>query len=105
MRIAPASEVLKHSERWSYIEVEVDDLIWEHMRTWAESLQGAKYDFLGLFGFFLPFNIQDKKKWYCSEIISHFLWRLGILDKRYKRISPRRLAKVLAKIFHEPIQL
>jgi len=54
-----------------------------------------KYDYAGLFGFFSPFNIHDKNKWYCSEICAWLAYLLRILPKRHKRISPRRLARKL----------
>ena len=98
VRIAPALEVLKHPDRWAYIELDVSDEAWAKILPWIEALDKSKvkYDFLGLFGFFSPFNIQDKKKWYCSEICMNILWKLGVC-KRHKRISPRRAAKVLSE--------
>jgi len=51
----------------------------------------------GIFGFLQPFNTQDEKKWYCSEICAWFLFMARVLDKREKRISPRRLSKKLIK--------
>jgi len=95
VRFAPANEVLKHPERWAYMEFEVDDLLWQSTLTFMEMQLGMLYDFPGIFGFFLPWNTQDKNKWYCSEICARIAFVLGLTDKLYKRISPRRLAKVL----------
>ncbi len=104
VRIAPASEVLHNPDRWAYIEVEVSDEDWARFKPQIERMSesGIKYDFLGLFGFFFPINIQDKKRYYCSELVAYILWRLNLTPKRHKRISPRRLAKVLSKLYGEP---
>lgn len=101
VRFAPASEVLKHPERWSYIKVEVDLERLEIALEEAKKLVGRKYDFWGIFGFIQPFVIQDEKRWYCSEIINWFAVLCGIAWHE-KRISPRRLAYVLAKKYGEP---
>ena len=105
VRFAPASEVLHHPERWRYIECEVDE---ERVVSGMPRLKakvGLEYDFSGvILGFSNPFNIQDEDKWYCSEIIA-WVARLFRLIKYYKRISPRRLARVLADKYGEPKDL
>ncbi len=107
VRIAPASEVLHNPHRWEYIEIEVDDDLWAIIEPVIETMdkQQIPYDFKGLFGFFWPWNIQDKTKYYCSELVSKICYNLKLTKKRHKRISPRRLARVLAKLYHEPKQL
>lgn len=95
VRFAPARKVLKHPERWDYVEFEVDAERLEVAMVEARKLVGKKYDYAGLFGFFSPFNIHDKNKWYCSEICAWFAYLVRVLPKRHKRISPRRLAKAL----------
>lgn len=133
VRFAPAAEVLHHPERWDYIECEVDPGRLEVALAEAERLVGAKYDYWAIIlGFSQPFPIQDEEKWYCSEICDWFkylcriptergkvkikkydpfkmsadmLHELGILSKRHKRISPRRSAYLLAKVWGEPKSL
>jgi len=107
VRIAPTAEVLHHPERWDYIEVDVDSKRLEVVIQEAERLarQGLKYDFLALFGFFLPFVVQVVKRWYCSEICDLFKFLVRIYPFRHKRISPRRAAYKLAKIYGEPKNL
>ena len=97
VRFAPASEVLKHPERWDYAEVEVDDERFEVAMAEARKLVGKKYDYIGLFGFFWPWNIHDKNKWYCSEICAWLAYLMRVLPKRHKRISPRRFARKLVE--------
>lgn len=103
VRFAPAYQVIgKHPERWDRIEVDVDEERLEVAVEEARRLVGAKYDYLGLFGFMNPFAVQDDKRWYCSEICDWFACLLGIYPERHKRISPRRAAYLLAQRFGEP---
>jgi len=104
VRFAPAYEVLKHPERWSYIEFDVDPERFEVALEEAKKLVGKKYDFWALFGFFNPFPVQDGKRWYCSEICNWFRVLCGI-SWHEKRISPRRSVYLLAKKYREPIPL
>jgi hypothetical protein len=95
VRVAPTDEVLKHPDRWDCLEMEVeDDLFYKAKDTiWSEI--GKPYDHKGIFGFFWPWPVQDKNKWYCSEIVAFFLFLVKKLLKREVRISPRRLSKLL----------
>lgn len=103
VRILPARKVLgKHPGRWDFIECEVSPILLETAIEKAKKLVGKKYDYLGLFGYFQPLVIEDRKKWYCSEICDWFKWVAGLYPKRNKRISPRRAAYLLAKTWGEP---
>ncbi len=112
VRFAPANEVVgKHPDRWDYIEVDVDEEHLEVALAEGKRLVGAKYDFAGIFGFIQPILIQDDKKWYCSEICDWFksLCRIPTevafrirIPVRHNRISPRRAAYLLAKMYGEP---
>lgn len=95
VRFAPAAEVLHHPGRWMYQEYEVTAEGVVLMMPWFKDMVGRKYDYAGLFGFFLPWNPQKEDREYCSELSAWVAWSLKILRKRHKRISPRRLAKVL----------
>ena len=97
VRFAPASEVLKHPERWMYQEFEVDEEDVEAQLPVMKNWCGWKYDFAGIFGFFLPWNPEDEEKWYCSELCAHLCYCFDIIDEPHKRISPRRLTKVAGK--------
>ena len=92
VRFAPASEVLKHPERWSYIEIEVDDDRFEIAMDAAKRQLDKPYDFLAILGFVTPFGVQNKNKWYCSEICSWFIDLCKGERWQFKRISPRRMA-------------
>lgn len=102
VRFASADKIIgKHPERWSYIEFEVDTERLDVAIQEAKRLVGRKYDYWGLFGFFNPLPVQDKNRWYCSEICNWFKSLLKI-SKRSKRISPRRSAYILAQKYGEP---
>lgn len=101
VRFAPASEVLKHPERWRYIEFEVDDEAWEALLPLMEHWVGTKYDFLGIAGFFGLNAFQDECKWYCSEICGWAKSYLGV-ESAVHPISPRRSAMLLVPDWGEP---
>jgi len=95
VRFAPATQVLHHPERWMYQEYEVDDEIVKVAGPVMRFITGYKYDFAGLFGFFLPWNPEKPDRYYCSELCAWLAWQFRIVQQWHKRISPRRLAKVL----------
>lgn len=39
---------------------------------------GKKYDWLGILGFLLRSNVQNKKRWFCSELVFYAAQRAGI---------------------------
>ena len=103
VRFAPASEVLKHPERWEYIEFEVSDYEYEKLIERAWRRVGLKYDFLAVAtGFISPIAWQDEQRWYCSEICCYLKYGAQVISKLWKRISPRRSAYIMAKKYHEP---
>lgn len=104
VRFAPAREVIgKHPDRWRYIECEVDAERLEVAVAEAKRLVGAKYDYWAIIlGFLNPIPVQDSKRWYCSEICNWFEFLCRIARKLFKRISPRREAYELAKVWGEP---
>ena len=104
VRFAPASEVLKHPERWRYIEYEVDDALWEsYVLPKLKSMVGNKYDFVAVMtGFTTPVLIDDEKKNYCSGVCCFAKYLLDILEKLWKRVSPRRSAMLLVPRWGEP---
>ena len=105
VRFAPASDVLKHPERWEYIEFEVDDKVWDEFQWRINAQVGKKYDWHGVCGFVLPWVKQTNKKWFCSEICDWIKFCLYTFDKRHAPVSPRRSAMLLAKKHGEPKSL
>ena len=105
VRIAPASEVLKHPERWDCIDlplVGISKEYWPKVMEWLNKQVGKKYDYKGIAGFFTRKPINNPDRWYCSEIGMRFLYKAWIVNEFEERISPRRSASVLAEDYGEP---
>ena len=95
VRFAPAKEVLKHPERWSYIEVPVSAEDLEVAMAEAQKLIGMPYDYWGIAGFVCPIVKQRPDEWYCSEV-SHWFARLcKVVHKPRHMVSPLRKAQIL----------
>ena len=92
--LRPASEVLKHPERWWYQEVEVSEddleLIRNHCKFRAQ--MGIGYDKKAILSFFFPWRFHDKNKDICSEAVWFELFRHELLSAM-KIFSPRRMSK------------
>ena len=90
------NEIFKNPERWDIYEGEYRKEVVMRMIERANSLQGKKYDVLGIFSFvtFTGQIFNKKDYFYCSEAV--FLVLTGIWKKR---ISPRRLSKKISKVF------
>ena len=101
VRFAQASKVLKHPERWSYIEFDAsDEVVADLTEIVEENMVGSKYDWLGVtLGFATPWGINSKRRWYCSELCDWFKGYLGF--KRHKTISPRRSAHEMVELGYE----
>jgi len=87
-------ELLRNRERWDVYETEQEDRSVVDMIGLANLLLGRKYDKLGLAGFATPFGlVNSKENWYCSEVCWYIL-----TGKWKKRISPRRMYKLVRKL-------
>ena len=91
--------VLKHRSRWDYIEKAVSDKEEVRLFEAAKDIVGAGYDYWGIFGFLIPWHVQDKKRFYCSESVDYCLHKAGIFPNRHNPVSPRRLSSICAKQF------
>jgi len=83
-------------ERWSAIEIDIEDE--EPLRDWCRSNAGLGYDWRGI-AWFLPTplpHIEDRNKWYCSEICAVALRKfLGV--RLSSRLSPNGLYRKLLR--------
>jgi len=110
VRKAPASEILKHPERWFYCEFEVPDASYKAM-LWEmedELLHNQGYDTAMVLNFFLPLGIGAKDKFICSEF-TNYMAKIALRGrtnhKQYEAIvstlkdtlSPLRSAWTLAR--------
>lgn len=56
------------TRRWVLLQLPGFDV--DHAQAWFAQHDGARYDWLGLLGFVLPWRTQDGGRWYCSEAIA-----------------------------------
>lgn len=107
----PASEILKHPERWFYAEFEIcEPAYWEMMSAMNNELLANKgYDVAMILNFFVPIGIGAKDKWICSEFSNHHAKiglscreccqeYLAIYNALKDTLSPMRTAKTLNKL-------
>lgn len=69
---------------------------------WLKTQINAKYDFWGILGFLVrPKRAETDEKWFCSELVSEFLSRCGVMVLPDRRLSPWELHTMLtvAKYF------
>lgn len=85
---------IKYDDKWVMVDLDwIGDLNEGEIRLQCINEVGKKYDYLGIFfTFVLPIHVDDRKKWWCSEICTKMI---GI--KKF-RISPNRLFKVLMNV-------
>jgi len=83
-------------ERWEILQLNIRDEQEQLLREWASKHIGKKYDFLGIFGFVIGTRIQNKKKWYCSEVCAATLKScMPVYGYISHKVSPNKLAKLL----------
>lgn len=73
-------------DNWESITVEGDE---KTAVAFLNSQLSKKYDWLGILGFFLPWAVNDSKRWYCSELCAAAL----AIDVR--PVSPQDLYEIL----------
>jgi len=65
---------------------------------WLTSLTGTKYDYLGiLMSQFLPLSIDNRNKYFCSELVCKLLQMIGyeeVINKLPQNMSPADIAKL-----------
>lgn len=79
-------------EKWQLYDLGSKDDTW--LLSLFDSLQGAKYNWLGILDFELPFILRDRRKFYCFEWC--FLAMRGNPETT-NMIAPERLLTLLLK--------
>ena len=99
----PASEILKHPERWDFAEVDIPKDLYYAMLAWMEiQVENNKgYDKKAILSFFWPKRFHNADKFICSEFAHHAAVMADILPYPLKVVSPRRLARMLTEAGHE----
>jgi len=103
--LRPASDVLKHPERWHITEIEVDDDLYKIARNWAKIRVACNqgYDNKTIASFFWFTRISgNKEKAICSERCYQFLCECGVFSDKTKCPSPRRLSRWLSDMGYKP---
>ena len=86
---------------YDYIDIEIDGKKVKKAMVFLESQVGKKYDYLGLFfSTVIKFNLDNKQKWFCSELIAE---TLKIFDQPLREDSNNYTPGDLARIFRKQI--
>jgi hypothetical protein len=73
--------IKKEKGKWDYIEIDLELNQINSILNNFKLEEGKKYDWAGIFlSQFFPFRIQNKNKWFCSEIVSYLLQKAEVID-------------------------
>jgi hypothetical protein len=99
----PASEVLKHVDRWDYCDVEIDDRLYPLVIAYLddEVANNKGYGFKQILTYFWFRTVHSKDKNICSELVYDALCVGGIFKKKNLCPSPRKLSTLLRKSGYE----
>ena len=68
-----AKEIVPQEGHWDFVEVDIDR---EWFNIFFKENEGKKYDWLNIFCTqFLPCNLQNPKKWICSEFVGTAIFK------------------------------
>ena len=67
----------------------------EATETFLNSQMNKGYDWLGIFGFIIRKNLENKDKWFCSELVAAALNHAGYKFEDPFKISPAKLYEIL----------
>jgi len=105
VREANGEDVLKEGE-WDAITFDITEDEWYTFVKYKNLLLGERYDWLGIFGFILPFKDRTKE-WFCSEITSNYLKIIGAESFWFlepSKISPNKLYSLALKMCYRDIK-
>lgn len=82
---------------WELVPITIGEDQEALLYQWCLDRVGKKYDWLGVFGFVLPFIKQDSSRWFCSEICGAALKSVGKVPVGVKtsKLSPQGLYELL----------
>jgi hypothetical protein len=96
-------DIRKFDKKYEYLEIEVDTCSEQNLRIhqWLKSIEGEKYDYEGIFfRQFLDIGLQDKSKWFCSEIANKILQMYLVkpfIRLESSTLSPKDIYSLLLK--------
>ena len=87
-------------ENWDYVTIDIDGRKVNKCLKFLESQVNKKYDIYGLiFSTIFNFNIEDRDKWFCSELVSESLKILGLdIPKNANEMTPGDVYKFISEI-------
>ena len=105
VRFAPASQILKHRERWDFAQFYVDPERYMYAVGEMKKEENAPYDFNELLKFVFPFLKDDPKKWICSPVCMWAGMKMGLPIHEYVNVDPRYASKIIKSIGGKIISL
>ena len=81
-------------EDWDIMKLPVSCEAYENAKRICDGYIGHKYDFLGIFGFILPFKDRSNE-WFCSEIAANTLKYIGVAYFKFIEASDVGIRKLL----------
>jgi len=89
------NELKTLKDNYDYVTLEVDGRRNKKVQNFIDNQIGKKYDYFGIFfSQVIDIKMDDKNKWFCSEIVSHILKMYGIkLEEECNQYSPGKLYK------------
>ena len=103
VRFAPDSEVLKEPSKWEGFIITLGGDEEQRLYDACKELEGAPYDWLGLFGGFITGFLQNKKHWYCSEVCANRMFEAGLYPDKFSVVSPIRWAAKSSEHFSKEL--
>lgn len=90
---------IEFDDKWDVLDYPVLPIYESVMRDFAEAQNGKKYDWMGIVGFVIPIH-EDRKRWFCTEVIVAAFQRVGLFAKLTppSRVIPIRLYKAARKV-------
>lgn len=92
-------------ESWDYIDVDIDGRRIPTALLFAQEQEGKDYDWNGIF-FSQFFNVtrgENQDKWFCSELVSAILVKLGSdeINLEPAQYNPSDLRRIFSKVFEK----
>jgi len=85
---------------YDYITIEVDGRKNKKVQKFIDSQLGKKYDYFGIFfSQIIDVELDNKNKWFCSEIVAYILKMYGVnLEEKSNQYSPGKLYKRIYRL-------
>ncbi len=90
------NELRPLSDKWDYVDVEVDGRKLRGVMRFIEEQVGKPYDYLGaLFGGGFNYDLNAKEKWFCSEFTGEILKQFGLKMQTTDTLTPEDIYQTI----------